>query len=78
MKLVIDTINNDDTDWDTDGVDILTMEEVENESVSQKLQNNVGMQCILSTHCHSHAQPCTLTHTPVKHCLPQAISTPHF
>ena len=53
--MMIDTINNDDTDWDTDGVEILTMEEVENESVSQKLQNNVGMQCILPTHStHMH------------------------
>lgn len=52
VKLLLDAII-DNIDQDAGGVEIPTAEEAEDESVTQELQNSIGMQCILCTH-HTH------------------------
>ena len=43
MKLVVDTINGDDTNQDPGGVETPTVEEAEDNYVTQELQNSVAM-----------------------------------
>ena len=51
VKLLMDAVNDDDTNQDTDGAETPTAEETEVKSVTQELQNNIGMQSILRIHC---------------------------
>ena len=39
----MDAVNDDDTDQDTDGAETPTVEETKVESITQELQNNIGM-----------------------------------
>ena len=41
--LVVDTINDDDTNQDAGGVETPTVEEAEDDYVAQELQNSVAM-----------------------------------
>ena len=43
VKLLMDAVNNDDTDQDTDGAETPTAKKTKVESVTQELQNNIGM-----------------------------------
>ena len=43
VKLLMDAVNDDDTDQDIDGVETPTTEETEVESITQELQNNISM-----------------------------------
>ena len=50
VKLLMDAVNDDYTDQDTDRTKTPTTEETKVESVTQELQNNIGMQSILRIH----------------------------
>ena len=55
-------INNDDTDQDTDGMEILTMAEVKDKPLTQELQSKHRyVAYVVHTLC-SHVQCCTLMH----------------
>lgn len=43
MKLVLDVINDNKTDKDASKAETPTAEEIEDESVTQELQNSIGM-----------------------------------
>ena len=43
VKLVVDTINDDDTNQDPGGVETPTVEEAKDDYVTQELQNSVAM-----------------------------------
>lgn len=72
VKLLMDTVNYNDTDQNIDRIETPTVEETEVKSITQELQNNIGMQSILCMHCtrmhaeymmhtlYLHTQSCTL------------------
>ena len=43
VKLVLDVINDNDTDQDTEEIEMPTAEEIEDEFVTQEVQNSIGM-----------------------------------
>ena len=43
VKLVLDAINDDDTGQDAEEIETPTAEETEDESVTQEVQNSIGM-----------------------------------
>ena len=43
VKLVLDVINDDNTDQDTEEIEMPTAEETKDESVTQEVQNSIGM-----------------------------------
>ena len=43
VKLVLNAINDDDTNQDTEEIETRTAEETEDESVTQEVQNSIGM-----------------------------------
>ena len=51
--MLMGTVNDKDTNQDTDGVETATVEEVEDESATQEPQNSIGMQSISRIH-HTH------------------------
>ena len=75
--MLMDSVNDKDTDQHTDRVETETVEEVKYESTTQELQNNIGMQSVSRIHpIHTqtvhimHApqmctQPCILMHTEI-------------
>ena len=47
--MLMDAVNDEDTDQDADGTETESMEEVEDES-TQELQNSIGMQSVSRIH----------------------------
>ena len=63
--MLMDAINDEDTDQDTDGVETETVEEVEeveDESTTRESQNSIGMQCVSRIHTLTHRQPVLCMH----------------
>ena len=61
---MLDAINDDDTDQQAEEIETPTAEEIEDESVTQEVQNSIGMWFIVCTHC-TQTHNFALTHAPI-------------